>query len=299
MSHISNALQEMYRTNRHIKPQRTNAITRARVKQYEDIKNATGEDGSSELDYSRQIVKDNLPIVQRYVLSQNETPASKTDDLIKQAYQLRCKQIDAVAKSMDVPTDEAEVWLEMDEADDMNLEVSGADSYLGSLFAPIGVAATRLQQKARKGLAYDPDYSMPDTLDPSQTGSIIGGVTQVLGGVLSGSELKRAAAGKPAGVIGSLSTGGSAHYNDLRAYFKANPNIAQQVLNGTITSESQLPNYAGNLSGANILNSNDITGSIADYQRKQQIKKMLPIIIIGVVAIIIITVLISRNARKS
>lgn len=297
MSHISAALEEMYRTQRTIKPPRTNAITKARIKQYEGIKEATGEDPTSELDYSRQIIKDNIPIVERYVLSQNETPARKTDDLIKQAYQLRCRQIDNVAKAMDVPTDDAEVWLEMDESDDMNLDVSGADSFLGSLFAPIGVAATRLQQKAKKGLAYDPAYSEPDNLD---LGSVLGGVTQVVGGALSGSELKRAAQNKPAGVVGALSTGGSAHYNDLRAYFQKNPAVAQQVLSGAITSESQLPNWGGSLygTGANVLNSNDITGSIADYQRKQQIKKMLPVIIIGVVALIIVTILITKGASK-
>lgn len=298
MSNIANALTEMYRTGKHIKPARTNAITRARVKQYEDIKNATGEDGASELDYSRQIIKDNLPIVERYVLSQNETPARKTDDLIKQAYQLRCRQIDNVAKSMDIPTDEAEVWLEMDEAEDMNLETAGADSFLGSLFAPIGVAATRLQQKAKKGLAYDPAYSMPDNLD---LGAVLGGATQVIGGALTTSELKRAAANKPAGVVGALSTGGTSHYNDLRAYFQKNPTVAQQVLSGAITSENQLPNWSGSLigTGANMLNSNDITGSIADYQRKQQLKKMLPVIIIGVVALIIVTILITKGASKN
>jgi hypothetical protein len=296
MSHIANALTEMYRTQKHIKPVRTNDITKARVKQYEAIKSATGEDPTEEYNYSMQIVNDNLPQIQRYILSQNETPATKLTDTVLQAYKLRCNHINNVAKSMDVPQDEAEVWLEMEEADDMNLETSGADGYLGSLMAAIGVAATRLEQKKKKGLGYDPSYSEPDNLDAG----IVGNVAGIVGNITTGAELKRAAQGKPAGIIGALSTGGTQHYDALRQYFKQNPNVAAQVLSGVISSETQLPNWGGGLgAGANFLNSNDITSGVADYQRKQQIKKMLPYIIGGVVLLIIVIILISKRGSSS
>jgi hypothetical protein len=296
MSHVSEALTEMYRTGKHIKPVMTNKMTRGRVKQYEAIKETTGEDPLSELNYSMQLIKEGVPQIQRYVLSQNETPAPNIEQLTTQAYKLRCRQINDTAKAMDIPQHEAEVWIEMDESEDETLESAAADSHLGSLFAPIGIAATRLEQKRKKGLAYDPAYSEPDTLDPN----LALGIVNTIGQKVTSADLKRAAQNKPAGILGFLGTGGTSHYDALRKYFQQNPNVAAQVINGTITDESQLPNWSSGLpSGANAVNSNDLTNAVAQYQTQQQIKKYLPVILIGLVVIVLVIVLITKGASRN
>jgi hypothetical protein len=245
-----------------------------------------------------QLIKDGVPQIQRYILSQNETPANNINDLTVQAYKLRCRQISDVAKAMDIPLHEAEVWLEMDESEDITLENSNSDTYLGSLFAPIGVASTRLEQRKKKGLAYDPSYSMsekPDNLDAN----LVTGIVNTIGAKVSNADLRRAAQNKSAGILGFLGAGGTVHYNALRAYFQKNPNVAAQVINGTITDESQLPNWQGLPAGANVINSNDVVNSVAAYQKQQALKQYLPIVLIGIVALVIIIVLITKGASKN
>ena len=318
MSKISEVIAESYRGGRQVKPNVTNKLSVARKKMYEKIKNATGEDPDTELDYSLQLIKENTPQIQRYVMSQNELPADNSKGLAVQAYKLRCNQISAVAQALGVADNEAQVFLEQDEAESMDLESSDSDNYLGQLFAPIGIAATRIEQRKYKARGRGDNYTEVadsyDTQPENLSGDLVSGITQTIGNKVNTSTLIRAAQNKPAGLLGFLSTGGTAHYNALRDYFQKNPTIAKQVISGAIRDESQLPGWGINQLGTtptdstNILDrlagtgSNigapDILDAIRKSETKRQINKMLPFIIAGVVILIVATILITKSASK-
>jgi hypothetical protein len=286
---ISEAISHSYLSGNKPKVNINNKFTRRRMKLYENIKENTGENPDSELDYSRQIINENVPKVQRYIMSQNEQPSANLDDMIKQAYHLRCNQISAISSSLDIPDKDAQILIEEDENDANEIEANGKDEFLAELFAPIGIAATRLQMKQKRDSAEADNFVSPD---------LISGLIGTVGTKIGAADLKRAAANKPAGVLGFLGAGGTAHYDSLRAYFQKNPTIAQEVLSGQITDESQLPNWSNTMpTGANILNSNAITQSIADYQKKQALHKALPFIIGGVLVLVIVIILIARKRK--
>jgi hypothetical protein len=309
---ISEHIANSYASGKKPKVNINNKFTRKRMKLYENIKENTGENPDSELDFSRQIIGENLPKVQRYIMSQNETPSDNLDNLIKQAYSLRCNQINAISSSLDISDRDAQILIEEDEHEANEIEANGKDEFLAELFAPIGIAATRLQMKHKK------DQAEAENLDgeadnlSGDLGNILGGVLGIAGTKISAGDFKRAAQNKPAGVLGALGAGGTSHYNALRSWFSQYPKIAALVVSGQIPDEASLYYYVQQQNvisqggakismppvsaiGSTPINSNDIVGGIADYQKKQALKKALPLIIIGAVALIIVIVLIARK----
>ncbi len=161
------------------------------------------------------------------------------------------------------------------------------------MFAPIGIAA--------KHLSYQGDGS-----DNYLDGGLVTGLINTIGGKLDAGQLKRAAENKPSGIVGAL-TGGKKEYERLRAYLQnpANAEEKARVLNGQITNVNQLQGYGGGNTGNTGLNlpnlniaGTDVVAEMIRIKKREEIKKMLPFIIIGVVLIIFVTFLIAKNAKS-
>lgn len=286
MINLSEKIADSYRKNTPAKANPANPVTSRRRKLYQVIKERTGGDPSAELEYSLRIIKQERPKIESYVISKNEVPLENLEDLIMQAYQLRCNEIDSTAKILNVSDAEAGLFLEDDEAESEIANNPEAENFIGEFFAPIGLAAKHL--------------TTHDSLD----GSLIEGVTNTIGNMIDKGALKRAAQNKKAGIIGGIS-GGKKEYELLRTYLQnpANSDEKNLVLNGTITDTTQLRGYGGaagtvgNAGGVKIL-AKDVIDKIAREKKNEVIRKNLPYIIIGLVVIIIVTILIVKNAKR-
>jgi hypothetical protein len=226
-------------------------------------------------------------------MSRGETPAQGVEELAIQASTLRQKEAESVAGAIDTSVDDALVFLEDDEATNMDANISMGENYLGMLAAPVQIAAHHLV----KGVV-DKDQ-VDNFVDPA----IIAGIINTAGAKINSADLKRAANNKPAGLLGALGQGGTKAYDALRKYLNdpTNADEKKAVLSGVITDVSQLrmfntdqvPNTGGG-SGLKLLGK-DLVDEVAKQKKKEVIQKYLPIIIIGLVALIIIVVLIARK----
>lgn len=285
MNNVSEKVADSYRTNSKPVANPNNKVTRNRRKLFATIKERTGNDPNAELDYSLAIINRERPKIESYVINKNEVPADKLEDLVKQAYALRCVEIDSTANTLGVSENEANIFLEDDEADTEESNNYEAENFIGELFAPIELAVKHLNSGA------------DNFIDPS----IITGITNVAGQKIDSAQLRRAAQNKPSGIIGMLS-GGKGEYELLKSYLQKeeNKDEKQKVLSGIITNVSQLRGY-GNIGGGKGVNiaASDVINEIAKQKRKEEINKILPYVLIGVVAIILITVYISKNAKSN
>lgn len=293
MLNLSEKIADSYRKGENPKSNPGNPVTSRRRKLFTTIKERTGGDPDAELNYSMKIIQRERPKIEDYIISKNEVPLDRIEDLIMQAYQLRCSEIDNTAKTLGVSEGEAGIFLEDDEAETETANNPEADNFIGELFAPIGIAAKHLNGS-----------------DNFVDAGLVSGIINTVGTKVDKGTLKRAAENKPSGVLGFLS-GGKKQYELLRAYLQNPANTAEKdgVLRGTITDISQLKGYGGGdlpvKSGANIAGGGlnvagvDVLKAIEDQKKKDAIKKALPFIIIGIVVIILVTVLIvKKNASN-
>lgn len=288
MVNLSERVADSYRKGSKVSVDHSNPVTHRRRKLYQTIKERTGGDPSRELEYSLSIIAKERPKLEAYVLSKNEVPMDNLEDLVMQVYQLRSNEIDDAANTLDLDDAEAGIFLESDEAETELANNPEAENFVGELFAPVGIAAKHLSE--------------PDSLDPN----IITGITSAIGSKFNKAALKRAAQNKPAGVAGVL-TSGKKSYEILRKYLQEPDNKDEKdlVLKGVITDVTQLRGYgAGSINdvqttGGVKVAANDVLHQIRKNETNKAIKENLPIVIIGLVVIIVITVLIVKNAKRS
>jgi hypothetical protein len=287
MINLSEKIADSYRKGHEAKANPANPVTSRRRKLYSVIKDRTGGDPSAELEYAMKIIAKERPKIEDYVISKNEVPMDKLSDLVMQAYTLRCREIDHTAKTLGVSEGEGNIFLEDDEAEEKLANDANAENFVGELFAPIGIAATHLN-------------GSPDNLDSS----LVTGILNTVGGMFDKGALRRAAQNKPAGITGTLA-GGSKQYNLLRSYLQnpANADERDLILKGAITDTSQLRGYnqdAGNLGstgGIKVLGK-DVINEIAKQKKKEELKKAMPFIIMGVVILILIIFLIVKSVKR-
>lgn len=271
-----------------IAPNPGNRVTKKRKHVRKSILEKAGGNNEAAYKMAMGVIEDYLPRLQEFVLEHGEEPAPEINDLVKQVYEIRMHDVNDATEVLDYDNEEALTWLDQQEDQFENDFGYKQDSFLGELFAPIEIAYTYL--KNHRG--------NPDGLD---LGGVLGGVGNMITGKLNKSELIRAAQGKPAGVVGTLATGGVSHYNALRAYFRAHPDVAKNVLNGSLTDESQLPGWqitqptnAGGGFGDPIRNAaNDLAGDVIGTQ----FKKALPYII-GFVVLMAVIVYFAARSKK-
>lgn len=289
MVNLSEKVADSFRNNKPAKANPANPVTSRRRKLYSVIKDRTGGDPAAELEYAMKIVQLERPKIESYVISKNEVPMDGIQDLIMQAYKLRCAEIDSTSSMLGLSDGEANIFLEDDEADTTMANNAEAENFIGELFAPIGIAAGHIQSN-----------SSPDNLDSS----LVTGLLNTVGGLFDKGALRRAAQNKPAGIAGTIA-GGAKQYNLLRSYLQnpVNKDEKDLILKGAITDTSQLRGYgndAGDLGkggGIKVLG-NDVIKEIAKQKKKEAIKKALPFIILGVSVIILVTILIVRSAKR-
>lgn len=295
MINLSEKIADSYRKNRNPKANPGNVVTSRRRKLYSTIKDRTGGDADAEFDYAMKIIGKERAKIENYVISKNEVPMDNLAELVMQAFNLRCQEIDQTARTLNVSDAEAGLFIEDDEAESALANNGEQDNFLGELFAPIGIAAKHLS-------------GGEDSNDNFVDAGLVSGVINTIGGKVDKGTLKRAAQNKPSGILGFLS-GGKKQYELLRSYLQDPKNAAEKdkVLKGIITDISQLAGYGGQLpannsgilpNGVNIAGI-DVLKAIEDQKKKEAIKKALPFIIIGLIVIILITVLIVKNANRN
>lgn len=262
-------------------PNVNNSITKKRKAMKKWIDAEAGGNKSIAYSIAMQSLEDNITRLQEYTLSKGEEPAPEFPDLVRQVYQLWQMDIAEAGDVLDYDNEQAAIFLE-DQEDGFEKDNGYVrDEFLGHLGAPLEIAYT---------------YMKNDGGQSFSGAEILGAVAGAIGTKVNKQELIRAAQGKPAGVIGTLATGGVAHYNALRNYFRANPDVAKQVIDGRITDESQLPNWAvvsntGNSSGSTGIN------KIIDPVIQDQFKKAIPYII-GFLLIIGVIVYFASRSKK-
>lgn len=288
MINVSEKVADSFRNNKRAQANPTNTVTAKRRGLYSKIMDATGSDPEQSYKYSMDILKRQKPKLSAYVMSKNEMPVDDLDGLVMQAYKIRCNEIDSTKNILGVTDQEANIFLEDDEADMIEANSPEADNFAGELFAPIGIAAAYMEGKR------NPD----NFVDPY----VLSGAINTIGSKIDSAALKRAAQDKPAGVLGFLS-GGSKEYDAIRKYLQNPANIAEKnaVIAGTITSAQQLKGFGGSIvpsGGVNVM-AKDVIDEIARQKKREAINKALPFIIIGVIVLILVTVLIVKNAKRN
>jgi hypothetical protein len=239
---LSEKMAESFRGGRVVKADINNAVTKER-KRVESLLNETHKrTGRAKHLIALDFVKSNEGDVKKYIVSQGETPHENVAEMATQAFLLRQKEIDTVARTMDVPHTDAEVFLEESEAKAQEISHPDADNFLGGIMAGVG-------QVASVGLGKLADAHQ------KKTG-------------------KRGVAGFFADVLGGLAGGGEKADNSGNDKGNAATNYSLGML------------------------AKEIEDKVVDNKKKQVISQNLPLIIAGVVALILITILITRHATK-
>lgn len=286
MMNVSEKVADSYRTGNKPNANPANKVTRRRRKLFDTIKERTGGDPNAELDYSLKIIQRERPKIENYIMSKNEVPMDSLEDIVNQAYQLRCKEIDDTARTLGVSEGEANIFIEDDESETEQANNYEAENFIGELFAPIEIAASHLNKP--EGF-----------VDPN----LISGLIGTAGAKIDSAAMKRAALDKKSGILGFLS-GGKGEYEQLRKYLQdpKNKDEKDAVLAGVIKDPSQLRGFGGLQNQNTLLGgkvgvfANDVIDEIARQKKREMIRKNLPFIILGIVAIILITYLIVKNA---
>jgi len=294
--YIGELMAESFRGGTTPTPNRNNKQTTNRRKLYAKIKERAGDDPDAELDYALSIIKENLPTIQQYIMSRGEVPADGIEDATLQAYNLRQREAQNLAQTLDVNLNDAMIFLEDDESSNIDANIGTEDNFLGMYAAPVEIAAMRLLDRT-------PKDQVDNFVDPA----LVAGLINTAGEKINAAKLRRAAEGKPAGVVGFLSAGGTKAYNALKAYL-ADPKNADEkkaILNGTITDISQLrlsgagtdqvPNEQPGLFGQIKLTAQQLADEVAKQKKKEIIRKYLPIAIIGLVLLIVIVYFVARK----
>lgn len=297
METISSLLDKQIKGER-LKSDGNNDVTKDRHSRFNSIVEQAEENPEAEYQIALSEIEDNLPRLQEYVLSKGEQPNEDISGLAQQVFNLRQKEISDTAETLGVSSAEALHILENNEAEFYDEMEYMPNEFLGGMFAPVLIVSRYKKHRQHRKNKFDPDY------DTFVSPELVSGIVNTIGEKLSASSLKRAAQGKPAGIIGTLSAGGASHYNALRDYFKAHPEEAQLVIKGMITDESQLKLFQNpsqqdkNILSANGIGLNDLKSSLEKNVADQYKKKTIPYIIGGVLLVVLIIVLVVMSKKK-
>lgn len=272
-----------------VTPNPNNGVTAERKRQYDAIMSKAG--GNLDVAYAiaTDILERNVTRLQEYIISHSEEPAYDLNDMVIQVMQLRSREVQDAVEMFDFDEPTALNFVEQQESDFYADNGYMRDEFLGSLLGALQVAYQYIQSKN----GYD-------------GGGILGAVAGLVGNKVNKATLKRAAQGKKAGILGTISTGGKSHYDALVQYFKSNPDTAKQVIAGTITDESQLPNWLPADTGAvpntgfNIAQATGLNKTAEELSKtatQAAIKKALPYIIGFAVLLIVIVIYASRKNK--
>jgi hypothetical protein len=202
-------------------PDTNNPVYKRRVDLDRKVKSIAEQTGQPIEEIALELVKQNLPDVQRYVISKGEAPLSNPVELSLQAFLLRQQEIRDLVNTTGASPEAAEVYLTEIEA--------------GS--------------------------KAPDNF----IGSIIGAIGAVAGKGVQAMQASRKKKGKP-----------TKFWDTLSEIFKPGD------------SDIDLTKGVG-------VAAKDVLDDIANRERKAQIQKMLPLIILGVIAIIVITIIATKK----
>lgn len=273
-------LLDMQTRGESVLPNPHNKVTKKRKALGNGIMNEANGNSATAFAISMNTLENHIPRLQEFVLSHGEEPAADLNDLVKQVYQLRMTDVSEAGEVLDFDTEQGITHMEQQENDFEGDFGYVRDEFLGELFAPIEIAYTHLKNNKPDGF-----------VDPA----MISGIVNTVGGKLNSAEFMRAAQGKPANFITGLSTGGKRHYQGLLDYFKKNPDVAKQVMNGQITDEASLPNWTVATSTGN--GSKNPIKAITDNVVNDQFKRAIPYIIGFLLLIGVIVYLASRHKK--
>lgn len=245
---------------------RNKTTQRRRALKHKILTEANGDEQAA-YQMAMSTLENYIPRLQEFVLSHSEEPAPEIPDLISQVFQLRMHDVRDVSDMLDMDTEQSLVHLDQQEDSFERENGYCRDEFLGELFSPIQIAYSYMHSQ-KNSFAAEP---------------VISGAVNLIGQKVNSATLKRAAAGKPAGVLGAVSTGGTSHYDALRNYFRNNPEIAKQVISGQITDESQLPNWRAPINTNT--GGNPLTPLVSDAAGST-VKEYLPYIIVGFIVIV-------------
>jgi len=255
--YISEMLSESY-AGKKVRPNINNKMTKARRARGLQLVQESNGDPELMFNKSVQQVADNLPAVQRYVLSKGETPMSDPIDIARQAYDLRCQDIEKVASAMDVPFQEAQLFIEDAEANSAEINAPESDSFLGGLFSAIGnIAGNALQQSA----------------------------------------IKKAGEGKAGGILAALTPGYDNLKAYLKAHPEMKGRVTLDEAGNIVSTDPNTPMQSGTSGLAGAIFASDAAKAVSDQARNAFLKRNLPYIIGGVVLLFIVIIVIVRANR--
>lgn len=123
-----------------------NPVSHKKRKMLNSIAALAKREGKDAAQIALALVKKDLPTLHKYILSKGKIPLKNVAEAAVQAHQLRAKDIQKIAKHLDVPGKDAETILEEAEAELLKDNNGDGDEYLGALAGAIG-------EVAQKGLA--------------------------------------------------------------------------------------------------------------------------------------------------
>jgi hypothetical protein len=200
------------------------------------------------------VVKRNIPRIDKYILSKGETPLTDLVGKSVQAFTLKKKEIDDVSRSLDIPESEAQIFLDEAESKGIDINHPDADNFLGEIFSAIAPVAQK-------------------------------GIDKIAA--------KRAAKGKPAGIFGTLASGGTGAYNQIRGLTPA-----QLAAMNTETENPDTPGQKKNFLSDIKLFGKDIIDKVGDAERKKQVQKMIPLFIIGALLLFLVIFFAVKSGKK-
>jgi hypothetical protein len=202
------------------------------------------------------IVRKNIPRLDKYIISKGERPLENVFEKSVQAYLLKNKEIADVSKTLNIQPDDAQTFLDEAEAKGHNIEHPDTDSFIGD---------------------------------------IIGAIAQVAQPAINQIAAKRASQGLPAGIFGTLATGGTQAYNTVRGL------TPQQVQNLAAGGTANDPNAKGgtkDVLSTLKLKGQQIIDKVGDSERQKQLGKMLPVILIAVAVVGLVIFFAAKSAKK-
>jgi hypothetical protein len=254
--YLSELISQSYRTGRVRKPNRNNPVTIKRLQINKQLANDAENFSGGET--VKQLIADNAPIINKYIVSKGETPRANLEDAALQAYLLRKKEEVELSQTLGVPLQDAAVYIDESEAYQSSVNSSEADYFLGGLVDALGQAVHSKLQKAadkrteKKGKAGFLGF-LANATAPRQS---VQDIEQ---------DIKDKAVNAGSAAIDAVSKGGTGNGGFL----------------------DQLKDFG-----------KYVIGGIKDDQKKKEINKMLPTFIIGAVILIVLTVLITSYAVK-
>lgn len=258
--YITEMLSEQF-AGKTVKPNSNNKMTKARRSRANKL--IRDSEGNPDIAFNMAVqdVADNLPAIQRFVLSKGETPLSDPIDIARQAYQLRVDDITKIADAMGVPFGEAQLFIEDAESNSADINAPESDSFLGGLFSSIGaVAGNALQQAA----------------------------------------IKRAGTNKNPGILGALTPGYSNLQAYLKAHPDQKGKVTLDEQGNIVSTDAYVNQNAGGVLAGGIAKdifATDAANAISDQARKAVLKRNMPYIIGGAVLLVIVIIFIARANR--